>query len=234
MNWSGSCTTCSGWGASGSGAGFVTNGTFGDSATLTVTGSPPAAPAWLYSETVTTYGDTLTIGGGTGSGVLAINYSLDGVLNSGAGFVAFGLSSAPTGSEESLNGAAFSAGSIGNLLSAIGSQTDSLSVYVPFTYGTAFTVTPFLVGAALYTGGTATPSTSVLDFYNTMTLDSALIYGGTPEALGAENAAADISASSGLIYGADGVSAVPLPATAWLLLSALGGLGIAGRRRLAV
>lgn len=231
VNWSGACTTCSGWSASGSGAGFVTNGAFGDSATLSVTGSPPAAPAVIYGETVTSYVDTLTIGGGTGSGVLALNYTLDGDLNSGAGYVAFGLASAPAGSEASLNGAAYSAGSIGNVLLTSGSQTESMSLYVPFTYGTAFTIDPFLVAAALYSGGTATPSTSAVDFYNTMSLDSALVYGGTPGSLGAENSAADIGASTGLLYNADGVSAVPLPAAAWLLLSGLGGLGVMVRKR---
>ncbi len=40
--------------------------------------------------------------------------------------------------------------------------------------------------------------------------------------------------TAGAIYYGDATaSPVPLPATAWLLLSALGGLGIAGRRRLA-
>lgn len=232
LNWSGACTTCSGWSASGSGAGFVTNGAFGDRATLTVAGSPPSAPAWVYSETASTYSDTFTIGGGTGSGVLALEYSVDGTLNAGSGYVAFGLSSAPAGSDSSLNGAAYSAGTLANMIATPGAQNDSLSVQVPFTYGTSFTITPVLVGAALYTGGTATPATSALDFYNTMTLDSALVYGGAPSALGSENDSAVINASTGLLYGADGVSAVPIPATSWLLLSALGALAVVGRRRL--
>jgi hypothetical protein len=238
-NWSGACTTCTGFSASGTFAGYVNNGTLGSSASLTVTGSPPANPAELYAETTSAYNDSLTIGGGTGMGVLALTYSLDGSLSSSApssNAIIFGLDNgtAPAGTEISLNGGAMLDKSADELIGVTGSQSDSFSVYVPFTYGTSFTITPWLWTVAQYPGGTATPYTSAVQFDNTMALYSAIVYGGTPGSLGVENSTALIDASSGLIYGPNGVSAVPLPATAWLLLSALGGLGIAGRlRRLA-
>ena len=222
-------------GISANGAGYVTDGVLGDTTTLIVTSADPAP---VIAATIVSFADSLTIEGGTGTGVLAESFSLSGtgsnssgLQNGMAGSIVFGDGvGAPTGTEVSLNGGALTVGTRAVIPGAIGPQADSLTVFVPFTYGTAFNLGPVLQSIPEYPADAATPYTSVVNFYNTLTLNSALVYGGTPGALGAENDAAVIGAASGLVYGPNGVSAVPLPATAWLLLSAMVGLWIAGRR----
>jgi hypothetical protein len=108
--------------------------------------------------------------------------------------------------------------------------------FLPFTYGTAVTVDPYLFTTPQYfaTGPAtdSTPYTSTVDFFDTASLNSAIVYAGTPQSLGLENFSAVISSASGLSYGPNGITAVPLPAALWLMLSGFGGLGLLARKRI--
>jgi hypothetical protein len=238
LSWSGNCTTCSGYAVAGSGNAVITNGTFGDSATLSATGTTPGGDFVLTAASESEYGDLLTITGGTGGGVLALQYTLSGSISaSGTGtnvsLVLGGLASAPTGTVTYANGTALTT-TLGSFLGT-GTHSDTVAEYIPFTYGTAFAIVPELLTDPAYFSslGNTAPYTTTVDFYNTMSLNSALVYGGSPLSLGELNASADISAASGIGYGPNGLTPapVPLPATEWLLLSGLGGLLVLARRR---
>jgi hypothetical protein len=239
FSWSGSCTTCVGYGVSGSGSAIISNGTLGATASLAVTGPTPGGNFTLGATSEAEYSDLLTITSGTGTGVLALQYTMDGsITQSGTGtsvsLLIGGLSVAPTGTLTSANGAGMTANTLGTFI-GVGSHTDTLSVYIPFTYGSAFAIAPDLLADPEYFSslGNTAPYSATVDFYNTLTLNSALVYGGTPSSLGALNGSADISSASGLGYGPNGLTPapVPLPATAWLLLCGVGGLAVLARGR---
>jgi hypothetical protein len=79
LPWNFICTTCSGYGLSGSGDAKDINGSLGASATVSVTGS--TGPNFFIGEadSVAFYTDSLTIMGGSGTGVLALDYTVHGV-----------------------------------------------------------------------------------------------------------------------------------------------------------
>ena len=238
FTWSGACSTCSGYSLTGSGAAQITNGALGASTTLTVGGTPPGGNFFATSISTAQYADLLTVNGGTGTGVLVLQYSLSGTITQlqGTGTdtssLIAGLGSAPPGTETELNGGPLSSTNE-QALTGDGTYSDTLSVLVPFTYGTAFAIAPTLIAGAVYfpLHGNTSPDSSSVDFYNTMLLGSALVYAGTVSSLGALNTAATISSASGLGYGPSGITAVPLPAAAWLLLCGLSSLGALARRR---
>jgi hypothetical protein len=222
--WSYTCgSSCVGYGISASGAANVINASLGASSSVTVTGAP-GSNAYIEADGVANYTDTLTINGGTGSGVLALAYTLTGdVSGAGAegsdGYMLMGGSGG-----YSFNGGPIVISSGGQAMEGNGPQNYPMIFYVPFTYGTAFSIEPQLYTNAIFEASfDTTPDTATVNFYNTAMLDSALVYAGTPSSLGALNNAADISSTSGLNYGPDGISsAVPEPGSWFLLASALG------------
>ena len=230
--WSYTCgSSCVGYGISANGAANVINASLGASSSITVTGAP-GSNAYIEADGVANYTDTLTINGGTGSGVLALAYTLNGdVSGAGAegsdGYMLMGGSGG-----YSFNGGPIVISSGGQAMEGNGPQNYPMIFYVPFTYGTAFSIEPQLYTNAIFEASfDTTPDTATVNFYDTATLDSALVYAGTPPgtppgiplSLGARNTAANISSTSGLNYGPDGISsAVPEPGSWILLASALG------------
>lgn len=102
-----------------------------------------------------------------------------------------------------------------------GATSDSVTFNIPFTYGTQFGTELTLDAFAAFGSGDSTPFTDTVDFYNTATLSSALVFAGTPTSLGSENTGANISSASGITYEPN--AAVPEPGS-WLLLAS--GMGV--------
>jgi hypothetical protein len=236
VNWTFTCSTCSGYGLSGSGAAKVINGSLGAVSSVTVTGSPAGAHYLGEANSYSQYDDTLTIMGGTGSGVLQLQYSLDGSsTNTGTGF---DLSTSYLAIEGAFGGGAYFQINNGTLtngqeadFSGTGTIADTVTFYLPFTYGTPFTMDPILRSAANFYGDyDSTPYTATWDFYNTATVTAALVLDGTANNPG-NQVVAQITSASGLQYGATGISSAPEPGT-WLLAgSAIGALILMRRAR---
>jgi len=236
VNWTFACSTCTGYGISGSGAAKVINGSLGAVSSVTVTGSPTGAHYLGEANSYSQYDDTLTIMGGTGSGVLQLQYSLDGSSSStGTGY---NLSFSYLAIEGAFGGGAYFQINNGTLtngqeadFSGSGTYTDTVNFYLPFTYGTPFTMDPILRSAAnFYADYDSTPYTATWDFYNTATLTAALVLNGTANSPGTQ-VAAQITSASGLQYSATGISSTPEPGT-WLLVgSAIGALILIRRPR---
>jgi hypothetical protein len=235
VNWTFTCSTCSGYGLSGSGAAKVVNGSLGAVSSVTVTGSPTGAHYLGEANSYAQYNDALTITGGTGSGVLELQYSLDGSSSSiGTGF---NLSSSYLAVFGAFGGGAYFQINNGALtngqeadFSGSGTYADTVIFYLPFTYGTPFAYDPILRSTAnFYKDYDSTPYTATWDFYNTATVTAALVLDGTANNPG-NPVAAQISSASGLGYGAAGISSTPEPGT-WLLVgSAIGALLLLRRR----
>jgi hypothetical protein len=223
VSWTFACSTCSGYGISGSGAAKVINGSLGAVSSVTLAGSPAGAHYLGEANSYSQYDDTLTIMGGTGSGVLQLQYSLDGSSTStGTGF---DLSTAYLAIEGAFGGGAYFQINNGTLTNGqeadffgTGTIADTVTFYLPFTYGTPFTMDPILRSTANFYGDyDSTPYSATWDFYNTATVTAALVLDGTANNPG-NQVAAQISSTSGLQYGATGISSTPEPGT-WLLVS---------------
>jgi hypothetical protein len=231
ITWSDTCSTCVGYVLSGSGAATVNNGVLGASASVTVTGSPVSSflgEADSYAQ----YTDGLTITGGSGSGVLQLQYTVNGsVGQTGSGFNSsfayLGMFFAPGVYSQTNNN--------GIQSSNVDYVTNSATVtfYIPFTYGTTFTLEPIIRAAADFSPANldTTPFTATSNFFDTATLDSALVFAGTPLSLGSENNVAAISATSGFSYGPNGITTVPEPSTWSLVVPMMGVLAFLNRRR---
>ncbi len=236
VNWTFTCSTCSGYGLSGSGAAKVIDGSLGSVSSVTVTGSPTGPHYLAEANSYSQYDDTLTITGGTGSGVLELQYSLDGSSSStGTGF---DLSTSYLAIEGAFGGGAYFQINNGALtngqeadFSGTGTFADTVTFYLPFTYGTPFTMDPILRSAAnFYQDFDSTPYTATWDFYNTATVTAAAVLDGTANNPG-NAVAAQIASDSGLVYGATGISTTPEPGT-WLLVGcAMGSLIFVRRGR---
>ncbi|GEM_PF-5943176 len=236
ISWSFDCgTSCAGYDISGNGAAKVINGSLGAVSSVTVTGAPGGAHYLGEANSYAQYDDTLTITGGTGTGVLELQYMLDGnATSSGTGFnlsfsylAIFGA----VGATYSLDGGAITSGQQVTF-SGNGAKSDTVTFYVPFTYGTQLSIEPIVRTAAnFYQDYDSTPYTATWDFYNTATLTSALVLDGTANNPGSVVNAASIAAASGLGYGPNGISATPEPSTIVLLSSTLGALIFMRRRR---
>jgi hypothetical protein len=236
VNWTFICSTCSGYGLSGSGAAKVINGSLGAVSSVTVTGSPTGAHYLGEANSYAQYDDMLTITGGTGSGVLELQYSLDGSSSStGTGFnlsssylAVFGAFGG--GAYFQINNGALTNGQEADFFGS-GAYADTVIFYLPFTYGTPFTMEPILRSTAnFYKDYDSTPYTATWDFYNTATVTAAVVLDGTANNPG-NPVAAQITSASGLGYGATGIASTPEPGT-WLLVgSAIGSLILVRRAR---
>jgi hypothetical protein len=232
VNWSYTCTTCTGYGLSASGSAKVIDGVLGAMSTVSVTGTPGSS----YSAEADSYAqftDNLTITGGTGTGVLALMFATDGsISNTGTGYngsyVYLALFDA-SGVYSAING-----GPATNTDIQYFTSDTNVTFYVPFTFGTQFSIEPVMRAAAQdYQAYDVTPYTATSNFYSTATLASALVFDGTPTSLGNQVSNADISSTTGFSYGPSGLSAVPEPGT-WLPAAlVLAALWLA-RRRLAL
>ena len=233
VNWNFTCSTCSGYGISGSGAAKVINGSLGASSSLTVTGSPGTFLG--LADTYADYFDTLTVTNGTGSGVLALQYTVDGVIShtgTGVNVDSFAFLSNLFAGSYKVNSGGITSGSEADFFGD-GTTSSTVTFYIPFTYGVAFASELHLESAAGFASNAdSTPYTATADYYNTATLDSALVFNGTLANLGDENNAANIGAASGINYGTNGASSVPEPGTWFLVSSALGILALAKRRKI--
>lgn len=233
INWSFTCSTCSGYGISANGAATVNNGSLGASSSITVTGTP-GGPLYGTADSGAIFTDMLTITGGvTGtSGVLELTYGLDGVIsNTGTGL---NSSSAylymPAAATSQYNNGGMNSGGYVEI-DGNGTYNDTVIYYIPFTYGTALPTELILDASALFVPVDSTSYTATVNYYNTASLTSALVFGGTPSDLGAENYAAEIGSDSGLNYGPNGISAIPEPGTLFLIATGLGALAFGKRRR---
>jgi hypothetical protein len=238
VSWNYLCdaATCPGYVFSATGAAKVNNGSLGAQSTILVNNAPAGQPNYLAeADSYAQYTDALTITGGTGNGVLQLQYTVDGSASGtgiyGGGYAYVGLFGA-SGVYSQLNNGAISNSSLAYITSPGANQTDTVTFYVPFTYGTQLSIEPILKTTAQYLGYEPTPFASNWDFYNTATLDSALILDGTADNPGNQISNAMIAATSGLTYTPTGISTVPLPAAAWLFGSGLLGLiGVARRKK---
>jgi hypothetical protein len=113
-----------------------------------------------------------------------------------------------------------------------GTKSDTVIFYLPFTYGTQFSMEPILRTAAnVYKDYDSTPYTATWDYYNTATLTAALVLDGTASNPGSVVNGAGIDSTSGLTYSSTGISSTPEPGT-WLLVgSAIAALMLVRRTR---
>lgn len=232
------CDTCSAYGFSANGAGTVNFGTLGSTVTVSVSAAP-GPDSIAIPETIAAYTDTLTITGGSGAGVLALAYTLDGSI-SVTGTGPQGVTAVfPMCDDNGCNDGSIYYSLNSGALTALSSgqpgfrSNGTVIFYIPFTYGAPLDIEPFLSTQAQFiVGSDSIPFSASANFNDTVTLSSALVYGGTPSAPGTQNNGALIDAASGLDYGPDGiVSGTPEPATVLLTATALAAL-IFFRRKL--
>jgi hypothetical protein len=234
VNWSFTCSTCSGYGISANGAATVNGGSLGASASVTVTGTPGGTLVATAASDADFTDMLTTTGGLTGtSAVLELTYGLDGVIsNTGTDQIlsyAYLNLNGPAGTMVQYDGGALASGGYVEI-DGNGTYTDTVTFYIPITYGTALPTDVSLWAEAI-PYGESTSDTATVNYYNTAALTSALVFGGTPSDPGTENNAAVIGAASGLNYGPNGISAAPEPGTWLLVASAMGVLALAKRRR---
>jgi hypothetical protein len=235
VSWSFTCSTCTGYGISGSGAAKVINGSLGAESSVTVTGSPAGAHYLGEANSYADYTDDLTMTGGSGTGVLQLQFTLDGSSTStGTGFnlsTAYLAIFGGVGAYHTIDGGTLTAGAEADFFGS-GAKADTVIFYIPFTYGTQLSIEPIVRTAAnFYADNDTTPFTGTWDYYNTATLTSALVVGGTASNPGTVVNGASIASSSGLGYGPGGITASPEPGT-WLLVgSAMAALILTRKRR---
>jgi hypothetical protein len=176
------------------------------------------------ADSLANYTDTLTITGGSGNGVLVLTYTLDGSISAPSGTnlnTEELLIMQATGGYHQLDGGTMTSG-LGVSIFGTGTKSDTVAFYIPFTYGSALAIEPWMAANAPFiTPGDTTPYSSTVDYFNTATLDSAVVFAGTPLDLGGQNNGAGIASTSGLNYGPGGVtSPVPEPGS-WVLLASV-------------
>lgn len=237
LNWNSSCgsSRCLGYSYNASGSGWADKANLGAQSSISVQGSPPGEPNYLIQATTDVgYSDGLRITGGTGTGVLAMTYSLHGLFggNGNTGVDSYSIGDSTGG----LTIRAFEGNSLsGNLINVysqtnngpivnhdpfliLNSGTNTEAFYIPFTYDTPFTFAVDLSTSARFVNGDVTPFFSNVDFYNTAILESAFVLSGTPSAPGSQVSGVTIHADSGINYDSNSTAIAPEP-NALILLS---------------
>lgn len=236
ITWNFTCSTCTGYGITASGAAKVINGAMGSESSITITGSPTGPHYLGEGDSYSQYQDSLTITGGTGSGVLELQYALDGSFSStGTGpNLSFGYLAifGAVGAYFRVDSGALTSGQQFTF-SGNGTRNNTVTFYVPFTYGTPLNIEPIIRSAAdFYADYDSPPYTATTDFYNTATLNAALVLDGSANAPGSVVSGTTIASTTGLAYTPNGIAAtVPEPATWLLSLPAICGLLLFRRRR---
>ena len=148
--WSFTCTsTCVGYGISANGSAKVLNGSLGASATVNVTGTAPSNFEG-EADSLANYTDTLTITGGSGNGVLVLTYTLDGSISAPSGTnlnTEELLIMQATGGYHQLDGGTITSG-LGVSIFGTGTKSDTVAFYIPFTYGSALAIEPWMAANA--------------------------------------------------------------------------------------
>jgi hypothetical protein len=230
------CDTCAPFGFSASGAGQSNFGVLGSMVTMSV---PNALPGdFILARTNAMFVDNLTITGGSGQGVLALSFAINGSVST------TGAAGGPLGTTASLAMCLSDGCNDPNVYSSLnggaitqstqpGFRSDAtITFYVPFTYGTTFEIEPFLATQAQFIPGDGTPFTTTANFNSTAHLTSALVLGGTSNAPGSIMNGTAIGSDAGFTYGPNGlVAGVPEPGTAWLATSGLGLVLLVSRLR---
>lgn len=245
-NWRYTCpiVTCAEYGLSGGGSEKVDAGVLGVQSHVSVSGTPPVN-TFLAAGGIAYLFDNLTINGGSGSGVLLLAWTVDGSLSNSGGYDdstgALGIfkDNTEAGIYSSLNGSSPSVGGDQFFGGPAGSPNVTVNFWVPFTFGTQFSISPNLsANAEFYPAYNTTPYTAETDFLDTAALTSALVYDGTMSSNGPSGSLVDdaiIQSGDGFSYGPDGLSvpstAVPEPGELpWFALG-LGLLGLIIARR---
>src|SRR5579864_3319215 len=223
-------SSCVGFTTSGAGqAGF---GVLGASVDLNVP-SLPASGFFAISETESHFMDDLTMTGGSGSGVLELDYTVHGTTNSALASAGLAMCDTNGCSDPNvyyiLNGGALTSESTSQ---PFFQSNATLKFYVPFTYGVAVEIEPLLNTQAQFDSSRATPFDASANFNSTAIITGAFVLGGTSNAPGSAVKGAGIGDDDGFSFGPNGLTAgVPEPGT-WLLSApVLGLMGLARRRR---
>ncbi len=223
LTFSWTCDVCTALGYSANGAGTSNNGVLGSSVTIGVPSTPD--PGFFIAQTEAHYSDTLTITGGSGSGVLALSYAIHGsisVTGTGPQGVSAGFDMCDdVGCSDPSIFASVNSGPLTSESSQPGSfrSNGTVTFYIPFTYGAPVDIEPLINAQAQFISGSdGIPFSASANFNSTVTLSSASVLTGTPNAPGTQVGGATIGSADSFIYGPNGLtSAVPEPAT-WLLL----------------
>jgi hypothetical protein len=159
-----------------------------------VSSTPAGTPNYLAeADSYAQYTDSLAITGGTGSGVLQLQYTVDG-SGSGTGYTYLGIFNAP-GICHQIDNGAVTRGSLAYLTQTGSNISNTLTFYVPFTDGSSLSIEPIMRTSAQYVW--YNPAPSRWDHYNTASLTSALTLDGTADNPGNPVGNAMIAATSG-------------------------------------
>ena len=230
------CNTCSGFTASG--AGKADFGVLGSMVDLNVPGPVPNGFSVL-AESISHFNDDLTITGGTGAGVLELQFAVTGSATPfGTGQLAL-CDSRGCGDPN-----VFFTVNSGTLTSESSFQPNFISnatiaFYIPFTYGTALSIEPQLSTSAQFfscsSGCPSTPFDANANYNDTAIISAALVRTGTTNSPGTVVTGASIADGDGFTFGPNGLtapSAVPEPACWFLSVSAIAALMLTRRRAL--
>lgn len=228
----------------GNSAAHSNYGVLGARAAATYNGSVDSGTV-IGSEAFGYQQETLTIGGGVGSGTFRPTFTIDGSLsqtgrgysqlmlvygvNGGPGYLAFRLQE--TYGTLSLYGPGGYVGAFPGMTIMPGgiSGSTSISFDVPFTFGTPFDFDVGLWASVLPSSsvGQLTASGGTAEFNSTAKMTGIAVLGNTGPVTDFT-----INSGSGTQYNKNGVSSVPIPGSLGFLSFGLAGLGFFRRKKM--